>query len=481
MEYKIYPNTNLCNDCTSGNDCYSGCIVNRNYDQFYDEAPTCNLNLGLGTQLIRYSPGNWTKWIGPSGITNEQTCPENMLSLENGVCLEGYIGNGYDSPPYPGYSTYGMLNVASDPLNVINITTTDSVKSVNILQILSGLSNMYGGDNTPIASQYQTINTRSYLNLSEPEYNAPCCMPFNTSLNPDPTKNACGLTVLQHRESCSGDTCQKTAKCNNFMTQYCLDPNMWKTTDCLSLNFCQVYYDHIFGIDNNAGSPTVDQASLESARGAFALYKIQSILTNNNNIFTNFTGQVAVELDAAIEHAAMFSSSAYNSLISDLCTGVTAQNLNQGSHTAKLCGCNMNTIQYQQYSQFYGTISDDNQKPISCSPQCSLSSIKKYVDGSPTPDTCDQTLCILNDFSINVGKSNFGNNQIDLTQLCQGTTSDYLCEVGQINVEGNIDILNKINLNENCNVCAVYNDQTILYPQFIDCNQVTKYLQINTT
>jgi hypothetical protein len=113
------------------------------------------------------------------------------------------------------------------------------------------------------------------------------------------------------------------------------------------------------------------------------------------------------------------------------CANITGETILRNSNLLPWCGCYMPGEQYEKYTSLY-------QLTRECTPICNMSATLKpsTADGSHFL-TCKQSICIIDDISINIAKSQVGN--VSFTQLCNS------CGEGTCNCiinNGNFDIVN---------------------------------------
>jgi len=139
------------------------------------------------------------------------------------------------------------------------------------------------------------------------------------------------------------------------------------------------------------------------------------------------------------------------------CSIYTAQRLSLNPDVANWCGCYLPDAEYTQYVDSY-------QINKECTPMCNRSTTIPIVAGDNTAILCDQTVCIIDDITINLNNSNL-NGGINIGQICGncagtlGSSSSCSCIVENNTVDAANAELGSINLLNSCSstTCTVKN------------------------
>jgi len=132
-----------------------------------------------------------------------------------------------------------------------------------------------------------------------------------------------------------------------------------------------------------------------------------------------------------------------NSLLNDICSNVTMEQVESDSTKKKFCGCHMNASQYEKYTALMNISKE-------CTPTCNLLDTIKNTGVNGEPVLCKENVCIVS--SVNFFTD--GDEDVSYDQVCGN------CNVGQCycviqdsdialfnsEIEGNVKaVLNKCN------------------------------------
>lgn len=143
-----------------------------------------------------------------------------------------------------------------------------------------------------------------------------------------------------------------------------------------------------------------------------------------------------------------------DSTLENYCSTVTREQMVSDPVAQNLCGCFM--PQDLGHYPFLG-----QQTPVICDPVCSTATVKQGQDsgGSWTQNTCKETICIIDDVTIDLVNSSGGN--ITFNQLCGGNcgsgpntgTACSSCYISGLTVSEVNSDTNGLNLAQNCTSC----------------------------
>jgi len=234
------------------------------------------------------------------------------------------------------------------------------------------------------------------------------------------------------------------------------------------------------GIENLSSCNATPGVGVPSATG-FAI--AQQLMTQ---VFANYIAQGG-KPDA--QEGDLGSNVAFNNVLFDICqtnpglcapslqsycAQVTADYMINHIETLNWCGCYMDPSQYSKYTDLY-------QINLECTPTCNQTGVIALQDDAGTSTkVCQQSLCIIDDISIELVKSRVGNTGtgINFSQICSscgGGTAIIGSETGLTSSEsstcscilsGNtIDSFNSsigtININQSCGSATCYAEQTV--------------------
>jgi hypothetical protein len=140
------------------------------------------------------------------------------------------------------------------------------------------------------------------------------------------------------------------------------------------------------------------------------------------------------------------------SFLKTVCDNYTQKDLSNNDSLRKLCGCNLNPIQYEEQSIKYNI-----QK--NCSSLCNLEDTVQTVNVNGKIQTCEQNICIIDNNKINLINNQINGN-VNFNQICGGCKdSNCTCYLdnNSITVSGAI-INGDLNvLSQNCGniICPV--------------------------
>lgn len=143
--------------------------------------------------------------------------------------------------------------------------------------------------------------------------------------------------------------------------------------------------------------------------------------------------------------------------LSNTCSVYTAQRLSLNPNAANWCGCYLPDEEYEKYVNQFGVNKE-------CTPTCNRSTTIPLVAGDNTAILCNQTVCIIDDVTINLNNTNL-NGGVNISQICgncSGTlnsASSCSCIVENTTVDAANAQLGNINLNTSCTSsrCVVSN------------------------
>jgi len=143
--------------------------------------------------------------------------------------------------------------------------------------------------------------------------------------------------------------------------------------------------------------------------------------------------------------------------LTNTCSVYTAQRLSLNPNAANWCGCYLPDEEYQLYVEQFGINKE-------CTPTCNRSTTIPLVAGDNTAILCNQSVCVINDVTINLNNTNL-NGGVNISQICgncSGTlnsSSSCACIVQDTTIDAANAQLGNINLNTSCSSsqCVVSN------------------------
>lgn len=147
----------------------------------------------------------------------------------------------------------------------------------------------------------------------------------------------------------------------------------------------------------------------------------------------------------------------------NLCTGVTREQVMQDETLRELCGCWMagTDTNYPMSGKGIG---------IECDAVCNMGG-QKYQP-IQTERQCKQTVCIMDNISLNIAKNN---GKVTFENMCGGNCGKGEC--GQCYISNDvIDIVKNngnINLVNNCNTCVVFDESNPLNSKTVNCKSLS--------
>lgn len=106
------------------------------------------------------------------------------------------------------------------------------------------------------------------------------------------------------------------------------------------------------------------------------------------------------------------------SSLRNICLIHTAQRISSQPNLMNWCGCSLPSAEYDTYNNLYNI-------PRECSPSCNRPSIIPQTTVNNVPITCKQTVCIIDDITVNIVNSQISGG-IDFAQIC-GNCGDGGC------------------------------------------------------
>ena len=161
-------------------------------------------------------------------------------------------------------------------------------------------------------------------------------------------------------------------------------------------------------------------------------------------------------------------------LLNTTCSIYTTTQLEHNPSVANWCGCYMQNGEYQKYVNEY-------QVNKQCTPMCNKVGVIPIVNQANIVQTCNQSICIIDDVAINLANTNVSGN-INVNQMCSncssGVGASCSCRISSsvLNFKGQV---NNVNTGEVCTstLCTVVNPdtgQTVT----MDCSDVRQSQEI---
>lgn len=137
-----------------------------------------------------------------------------------------------------------------------------------------------------------------------------------------------------------------------------------------------------------------------TAEGGSFLGGINTDGINRNGSFYNTLWQICSKIPGLCTN-----------ILDQMCSSYTAEEVSTNSFLIPWCSCYLPEDQYQQYEQFGVT--------KECTPLCNRTGVIPAVSSTNQPLKCQQTICIIDETSINLVNTQFeGSGQVNLNQLC---------------------------------------------------------------
>ena len=176
---------------------------------------------------------------------------------------------------------------------------------------------------------------------------------------------------------------------------------------------------------------------------------IKKYLDSGGDLVSIESSESSNELTDVITSICTNTPGLCNEALNSYCITVTNETLKRNPMLTKWCGCYMSQENYGKYTSLYGIGRE-------CTPTCNL----KGVIQLPSEDSfgvkkCTQNLCVIDDISINIAKSEFTGEGINFSQICNSCTSETNSGVCNCNItNGNFNIINSqlgnLEISQNC-------------------------------
>ncbi len=163
---------------------------------------------------------------------------------------------------------------------------------------------------------------------------------------------------------------------------------------------------------------------------------------------------------------------ACDSVLSQKCSGVTRDQLEQNINLANLCGCFMDDTEYAKFSQFgINRI---------CDPVCVIGSSVKPLDTTSDPNNakfleCKQSICVIDDITINI-LANSAVGDVTFAQACGSCASNTgagscRCYISDVTIQAVNSLIKDVNFQQTCGAPVCYkSNPTIGGPPIqVDC------------
>jgi hypothetical protein len=126
------------------------------------------------------------------------------------------------------------------------------------------------------------------------------------------------------------------------------------------------------------------------------------------------------------------------------CSSYTSNRLEFKPEAANWCGCFLQEGEYKRYVDSY-------QINKECTPLCNRQAAISLSNGEGDPIKCKQGVCLIDDLTINLIKSQTGD--INISQVCGGCQSEHAhctCTIENSTIDVVNSILNGIDINQFC-------------------------------
>lgn len=105
--------------------------------------------------------------------------------------------------------------------------------------------------------------------------------------------------------------------------------------------------------------------------------------------------------------------------LNNVCSDISMNRLSLNPEASAWCGCHLPLIEYSDYANRFNI-------PPECSPICNRAGVLPIAKGDAEPIECTQTICLIDDITINVVNSQIGGD-IDITQICGNCSPEAPC------------------------------------------------------
>lgn len=158
------------------------------------------------------------------------------------------------------------------------------------------------------------------------------------------------------------------------------------------------------------------------------------------------------------------------------CSIYNAEQVSRNPTIANFCGCYLRDEEYTQYVDLY-------QVNKECTPTCNRLTSIPTITGDNQPIRCNQTVCIIDDISINLISSNIGQSGVGISQVCGNCSGNQMGETGSCTCVINSDVISVvnsgiggINISQQCtsSICKIPNPDPFGEPKSVDvpCSEV---------
>ena len=141
-------------------------------------------------------------------------------------------------------------------------------------------------------------------------------------------------------------------------------------------------------------------------------------------------------------------------ILNDMCSNYTAEDLVSNPSLLPWCSCYLPDSQYEKYEVF-----GINKE---CTPLCNRTGVIPSISGTGQSNICQQTVCMIDDTTINLVNTDFDGGSININQICAScgrsnvkTNYNYGNITNDITVNGNI-FITPPNQNSQGNYTQVY-------------------------
>lgn len=196
----------------------------------------------------------------------------------------------------------------------------------------------------------------------------------------------------------------------------------------------------------------------ENSRVAGGLTSAQAIMTAVFNrykqdgfIIGTRPGQVGYNTfqERLLELARLYPGAASTVLRASVCNTLSRGDLGNSLALTQFCGCYLPTSQYVTTLNQLGS-------GIQCDPLCNISTTVPLTDAQGNVIRCTNTICVIDNVSINLASSQSGN--LSFNQLCGscGVGSACTCSIVNVDINATNSTIGNINFQQSCGQSACY-------------------------
>ena len=164
-----------------------------------------------------------------------------------------------------------------------------------------------------------------------------------------------------------------------------------------------------------------------------------------------------------------------DSLLNSACSGLSRTDVSNAydasandpgaANLYQACGCH---LAQKDYNNWPGVIDENSYN--ACDPLCKLPGSIPKGTGGGNPASCEQSICLLDNISIDIINSNVSDG-VNFNTVCSGCEEgeNCLCVFSNISIFSQGSNLGGINFNTNCGQCAIQDPSDPTNISYVDC------------